>query len=304
MSSYSYGETKPPKEPDGDDKPCADCDLSGFDSVNCEVEGVAAEAEYMKQYQEKLKQRRAQFDTARTAYDKARLEVAVNLAQIRKKLKRLKDQLDCQLDEQKRRCLYDAWREVAEKLKKCGGEGGCCVTEEQCNFSWELPEDATPAQIRALIEDFDRRVVKAEDCFDNVLVKEPDELKKRVTELLAFVDEIDKAASDTKTTDYSEVYAKLLWAEYRAKKIWLGFDNPSDYVDCLCRALKCSLDGRRALAKLNGLRTTRDCVAQGEADRCKWLNSHVVEEILAAYRCLCPPKNDDQQQTEQSESTV
>jgi hypothetical protein len=303
MSSYSYGETKP-KEPDGDDKPCADCDLSGFDSVNCEVEGVAAEAEYMKQHQEKLKQRRSQFDTARTDYDKARTEVAEKLAQIRKKLKRLRDQLECQLSDKKKRCLDDAWTEVAEQLKKCGGEGGCCVTEEQCSFEWELPDEPTAAEIRAFIEDFERRVVKAEDCFDRVLVKEPQELKTRVNELSDYVDKIEKAASDTKTTDYSEVYAQLLWAEHRARKIWLGFDNPSDYVDCLCRALKCSLDGRRALAKLTGLLKTRDCLSKGEEDRCTWLKGHVVEQILAACRRLCPPGNDDEQQTEQSESTA
>ena len=80
MSSYPYPQTKPDDEPHGRHNPCADCDVSGFDDVNCEVEGITAESEYMKQYKDKLAARRKAFDTARTAYDKARHDVAADLA--------------------------------------------------------------------------------------------------------------------------------------------------------------------------------------------------------------------------------
>jgi hypothetical protein len=293
--SYEYPETKP-KEPEK--KPCADCDLGDFDSVNCEVEGIAAEAEYMKQYQEDLKRRRTQFDAVRTAYDAARQAVAADLKQISEQLKKLREQLECQLDEKTRTCLVDAWREVAEQLEKCGGEQGCCVTEEQCTFEWQFVKKPTAPEIRALIEDFERRVTAAEKCFDDVLAKEPEELKKRVAELKTFVAAIGATAADTNTTDYSRAFAELLWAEHRRRKIWLGFDDPNDFADCLCLALNCSLKGRRALAKLYGILKTLDCEDKGKETRCTWLKAHVVDEILAACRRICPPeKEEDGQQT-------
>jgi hypothetical protein len=298
-SSYQYPETKP-EEPEK--KPCADCDLSDFDSVNCQVEGIAAEAEYMQKYQEDLKRRRTQFDTVRTAYDTARLEVAADLAQISEQLKKLRDQLECQLDEKKRMCLKDAWGEVAEQLEKCGGEQGCCVTEDQCKFEWQFVKKPTAPEVRALIEDFERRVAAAENCFDNVLAKEPEELKKRVADLKALVAAIGATAADPKTTDYSRAFAELLWAEHRRRKIWLGFDDPNDFADCLCLALNCSLRGRRALAKLNGILKTLDCEDKGMADRCAWLKAHVVDEILAACRRICPPDKEEKEEGEQTAS--
>jgi hypothetical protein len=295
-SSYEYPDK--PKEPDK--KPCADCDLTDFDSMNCQVEGIAAEAEYMKKYQEDLKRRRTQFDTVRTAYDAARNAVAEDLALITEQLKKLRDQLECQLDEKKRTCLTDAWREVAGQLEKCGGEQGCCVTEEQCNFEWQFVKKPTAPEVRALIEDFERRVTAAEKCFDDVLAKEPDELKKRVTALKEFVAAIATAAADTKTTDYSRAFAELLWAEHRRRRIWLGFDNPNDFADCLCLALNCSLKGRRALAKLYGELKKLDCEDEKQKDRCTWLKANVVEEILAACRRICPPEK-EQGSSRQSE---
>jgi hypothetical protein len=289
-SSYDSPETKP-KEPEK--KPCADCDLSDFDSVNCQVEGIAAEAEYMKKYQDDLKRRRTQFDALRTAYDAARQEVATDLAQITEQLRKLRDQLDCQLDEKKRTCLVDAWAEVAAQLDKCGGEQGCCVTEDQCKFVWQFVKKPTAPEVRALIEDFERRVTAAEKCFDDVLAKEPDDVKKRVADLKAFIEAIGATAADTKTIDYSRAYAELLWAEHRRKKIWLGFDNPNDFADCLCLALNCSLKGRRELAKLNGILKTLDCEDKGNEDRCAWLKAHVVDEILAACRRICPPEKEE-----------
>lgn len=293
MSSYPYPPTKPGDDQHDHPKPCADCDVSGFDDVNCEVEGITAESEYLKQYKEKLAGRRKAFDTARTAYDKARHDVATDLAAITHQLKRLREQLECQVDEEKRRCLTDAWHEVREQLERCGGEQGCCVTDEQCDFGYELGEHPKAPQIRALIEDFDRRVVAAEWCFDEVLVKEPDELVKRVADLKAFVEAIAAEVADQKTTDYSHAFAELLWAEYRRHKVWLGFDEHSEYADCLCLALNCSLNGRRALAKLTGVVATLDCKDKGIRDRCDWLKGHVVDEILAACRRICPPRHDE-----------
>jgi hypothetical protein len=287
-SSYGYPQPKPPDP--GKDKPCTDCDLGGFDSVNCEVKGIAAEAAYMQTYQDKLKGRRAQFDTTRPAYDTARGGAAADLQQITQQLKRLRDQLECQLGEEQRKCLTDAWHQVRQQLEDCGFEQGCCVTDEHCTFEWTLPDDAKAPAIRALIEDFERRVGAAEACFDNVLVKEPDELTKRVADLKAYVTGIVTAVADPKTTDYANAFAQLLWAEYRREKIWLGFDTANEYIDCLCLTLNCSLRGRRALAKLTGILAVLDCKDQSTTDRCSTLRNNVVAEILAACRRICPPQ--------------
>lgn len=280
MSSYPYPQTKP-AGPEHEHRPCADCDLSGFDSVNCEIEGITAESDYMKLHKEKFATRRKQFDSARTAYDKARGEVAADLAQISQQLSRLRDQLECHLDEQTRQCLTEAWQDVAEQLRNCGGEQGCCVTEEQCRFEYDLGQEPKAPDIRALLEDFERRVVAAEGCFDKVLAAEPEELKKRIANLKTYIAAI---AADPKTVDYSRAFAELLWAEHRRDKVWLGFDDVNEYAECLCLALTCSLEGRRAIAKLTGVLATLNCKDQGVTDRCTWLRDHVVEEILAGCR--------------------
>jgi hypothetical protein len=290
MSSYPYPQTKGADRPR---KPCADCNMSDFDSHNCEVEGITAESEYLKPHKVTFAARRKAFDTARTAYDTTRDEVGADLKQIKDKLRRLREQLECQLDDKGRRCLHDAWHEVKGQLEKCGGESGCCVTEEQCDFGYQLGDEPTAPGIRALLEDFERRTKAAEACFDDVLVKEPDELKARVATLKTFVDEIDAAVANPKTTDYSRPFAQLLWAEHRRRTVWLGFDDPTEYVNCLCLALNCSLNGRRALAKLTGMLATLDCRDRETAGRCAWLESHVVEEILAACQRICPPRTEE-----------
>jgi hypothetical protein len=289
-TTYTWASSRPkdPGDKYPDDKPCVDCDLSDFDEHNCEVEGTKAEAEYMQTHHEKLKQRREQFDKARTDYETARQGVAADLEWIRNQLKRIRDDLECHLDEKQRNCLQRAWEEVYKRLRKCGGDGGCCVDEDDCRFEWTPGEYPTAPDIRATIEDFERRVKKAEDCFDE-LVKEPEELKDRVSKLKEFVTELAKPASQEAKKDYLRDFAKLLWAEYRLKQIWLGFDTVNEYVDCLCLALNCSLQGRRALAKLHGVLKTLECREAREKDRCAWLKKNVVEEIVAACRRICPP---------------
>jgi hypothetical protein len=302
----SYGYPQQPPEPCTDPKPAAECDLSDFDDVGCEVEGIAAEADYMKQHQDKLKQRRAQFDTARSAYDKSRGDVATDLWQIDEHLKRLREQLTCQLQKEQIQCLTDAWGKVAEQLYTCGAAQGCCVTEEQCRFEWSFDENPTAGAIGGLLEDFRRRVEAAETCFDTVLVKEPANLKIRVAELKTFAGGIGgSAATGTAASgatpsptspDYMRAFAQLLWAEYRRENIWLGFETAEEYTDCLCRALTCSLKGRQALARLTSMLAIIDCQAKRLSERCTWLRGNVVEQILADCRRMAPTSTTEQPQ--------
>jgi hypothetical protein len=292
------------QEEHGDkDKPYADCDLKGFDDLNCKVAGIAAEADYMKKYQDKLTERRAKFDAARSAYEQARTAVAADVTAIGEQIERIGSQLECQVNEKDSKCLKEAWEEVRKQLDRCGGDRGCCVTPKDCNFdtpyasdeddSGEEADDKKAAQIQVTIAEFEKRVTKAEKCFDDVMIKEPDALKGRVKDLKDFVEQIGNVSSDPKKGDYARAYAQLLWARQRLSDLWRGFANANDYSDCLCLALNCSLVGRRTLSKLTGTLTALNCRSDREAARCTWLKTHVVDEIIAICRRKRPPDKPD-----------
>lgn len=292
--SYSGSSTTPhDHDHDPNHEPCVECDVTGFDDLQCDGEGVTAEAEYLGEHREQLTERRSQFDGARTNYEAARNAAAEHLTWIDRQLARIRDQIECQLSEERRGCLDEAWEHVRRDLESesCGGDTACCAPEN-CDFELDLDEDATSADIQALIDRFDKLVEKAESCFD-ALIGEPEALADRITTLRDYVEQLATAVCDTDAPDFEHAYAKLLWAEYRRNTIWLRFDAADDYVDCLCRALNCSLKGRRALAKLAGMLATIECREQREHERCNWLREHVVEEVLAKCRRLRPPDTYD-----------
>jgi hypothetical protein len=280
-----------PADRSKDEKPCATCDLSDFDENSCDVEGMDAEAEYMKKLSEKLKTRRTQYDTVRAAYATARQDVAADLKQIEQQLKRIKEQLVCQLGEDERECLTEAWHTVRDRLEDCGHAGGCCVDEHDCTFEWTPAVPPSAPQIMATIEDFDGRVARAEACFDDVLAKEPDNLKKRVAELKTDVAQLATDTGATEGADYRRLYARYLWAKHRFHGIWLGFDTVTAFVDCLCLALNCSLQGRRAIARLTGALATLNCVERQRKARCDALVKNVWQEIVAECDRQCPPES-------------
>jgi predicted nucleic acid-binding Zn-ribbon protein len=270
----------------GHSKGCPECDLGALDDLKCEAEGIKAQAEYTAAKQADLDKRRTQFDGARKAYSDARADVRDDIKEIRDQLTRLLDQLRCQLPEHVIDCLDRAWREVRERLEKCGMPTGCCIDDE-CEFDTDYKDVATD-DLQKRKADYERRVKAAEDCFD-ALIKEPEELKKRVADLKAALEALAKDMADPKS-DPKQSYARALWYWRRLEDIWLGFEHANEYHDCLCQALMCSVKGHKAIAVLVGQIAVRDCRDKAEKARCDWLKANVVAEILAVYVKLCPPR--------------
>jgi hypothetical protein len=258
---------------DGDGGGGGSCDLGAYDGLSCEVDGVAAEAEYLKKYKDKILARRTQFDTARSDYQKMLTAVKDQLTEL-KAFFADPDNLFCQVDAADRKCLRDAWATVRKELEACGGStGGCCVSEEDAKFEFELGENPTVAEIQALIVRFDAQVTRVEACFDT-LIGEPGALRARVDKLLALMKQI----KDDK--DLRHGFALMLWGQDQLVVVHGGFAGASTFEECLCTALNASLDGRRTLAHLANLQAVSSCKDAARTKRCTWLREQVVDEIV------------------------
>jgi hypothetical protein len=276
-------------------KECPECDLGALDDLMCDAEGIKAQSDYTTSKKAEQDARRTQFDGARASYNKARADASDDVKEIRHQLTRILDHLRRCLPEDVLRCLDRAWDKVKEELEDCGMPKGCCLDDdEECEF--DTSHENVPTQdLLARKAEFERRVKAAEDCFAE-LIKEPEELKKRVAELKAAVEALSKDTANDK-----ESYAKALWYWRRLEDIWLGFEHANEYHDCLCQALMCSVKGHTAIAVLVGEIARRACRDRGEKARCDWLRTHVVDQILAHCQRHHPREyEEDEDQTKQA----
>jgi hypothetical protein len=277
----------PPRQPEHP-RPDQECDIGELDVLKCEAEGIKRQAAYTAEHEADLQRRRTEFDGARTAYADARAAAHADVKELRHRLSRILEQLKCQIDDDEViGCLDRAWEEVHERLRACGEPAGCCI-DDDCDFDTRC-DDVSTEELLARIADIERRVKAAEACFDE-LIQEPAKLTARVAKLKQDVEALAAAIADPKTADYRQAYATALWAWQRLRDIWLGFEHANEYHDCLCQGLMCSLRGRKALAVLEGELAVRTCREDAEKARCTWLREHVVEEILATYLKICPPR--------------
>jgi hypothetical protein len=269
---------------------CPECDLGALDDLKCVAKGVKAQADYNAGKQAELDERRTKLDGARAAYSEARAKARDDVKEIRHQLTRIRDQLVCQLPEDVLECLREAWEEVRERLEYCGMPSGCCI-DDDCEFD-EGCEDVSSDDLEKRKAEYERRVKAAEACFDQ-LITEPADLAKRVADLKA---DVEALAKDT--TDARQSYAKFLWYWRRLEDIWLGFEHASEYYDCLCQALMCSVKGHAAIGVLVGEIAVRTCREEAEKARCETLKTHVVDEILARCHKHTPSRPADADEEE------
>jgi hypothetical protein len=273
----------PPREPD------PGCDPTLIDDVACRASGVAAQAAYDATYQADLDQAKTHYDKARKDYRAARHDAALQVQDLRHQIKHILERIRC-LIEQKRvwRCLDDAFCEIVDELRCCEGKDGCCIDE--CEFE---VDDATTLKYRKLLKRIARYqadVDEAKECFSR-LVGEPAALTARVAEAKAAIDALNTALSaDPAVTDLKVVYAQGLVANRAIERIWGGFDQAQDYVDCLCRALTCWTKGCAAVSVLTGAKAVAECKRAAREARCEHLRTNTVDEILAMYDKLCPER--------------
>ena len=273
------------------------CDTGLIDDLTCRASGVAAQAAYDATYQEALDTAKADYDTTRKAYRAARQEAAPVAQSLKHELKQLAEKVRC-LIKQRRvwKCLDDAFCEVDKQLKCCGGDEGCCVGE--CDFTLDGADELPLPELLAKIATYQQWTDEAKACF-TTLTGEPAALTARVAAVQAQVDAINEALkADPAVTDLKEVYAQVLVAGRDLQRLWGGFDQTQDFVDCLCRALTCWAEGCAAVSALTGIKAVKECKQQAAEARCTRLRTETVEEILTVYERLCgaedcPPPEDE-----------
>ena len=264
---------------------CSDCQ-TGLSDVKCEAEGIAAQAAYNAESQPALLAAQTTYAEARKKYREQRCLIYTEVADLKNQAKHQLERARCLIRQDRVvTCLEDAWKKVKDELTTCR-KPPCCE-ELDCDFSTDT-DDLDDQQLDNLISDVTKRTDAAKACFDT-LATEPDALTQRLADLKAEIAKINAMLGD----DSGKVDPKAIWAQARvahwhAKQFWNGFDKISDYVDCLCAALKCWTNGTKALSELKRVKAVRAC-HQSEADlRCTTVRTQTVEEILAWYDKLCP----------------
>ena len=281
----------PRQESDCDDtKPkddCAECDTSLIDELKCKAAGVAAEAAYNAEYQDDVTAAQADFIKIRNEYRKARTGVKLDVQQMRHQICVLIDKIKCMIKQERVvDCLDAAWHDVYHDLKCCWS-GGCCVSDDECQFP--TPEDCPDeTELKKLIAEYAEKAAHAQDCWKK-LSGEPAALTQRVRDRQAELDAIQTAVyqGDPATTDLKRLYASALVLRYRLKIVWDGFEEIKDFVDCLCRALTCWTEGSAAIAILNGRLAVLECKQKAKKDRCDALWTNPVDEVLTVYERKC-----------------
>jgi hypothetical protein len=275
------------------------CDPHLIDEVACKASGVAAQAAYNATYQPLLDKAKVDYDATRKDYRAKRHDAMLQVQDMRHQIKHLIERIRCQI-EQKRvwRCLDEAFCEIVEELECCDTSDGCCA--EECEFDVECAEALDCQLVEKLIVDYQRQTDNAKDCF-NRLVGEPAALEKRVAAAKDAIAKINAALGDDPAkTDLKRVYAQAIVAKREIDRIWGGFDQTHDFVDCLCRALTCWTKGCAAVSVLTGVKAVCDCHDKAGTARCEHLKSNTVDEVLAMYDKLCPQREtcDDAPQPE------
>ena len=154
--------------------------------------------------------------------------------------------------------------------------------DEECGFegqSWSVGQ----------MDDLRTQVEKIEKCFDEVLVKEPEALQTRITDLKKLVEDLAAALKADPREDANRLYARAKHARWQLDMVWGRFTDVNAFQNCLCCGLRCSLLGRQWLATLAGKKQYRDCQEESRRTRCQWLRDNMVEETLATQLVLCPP---------------
>ena len=127
-------------------------------------------------------------------------------------------------------------------------------------------------------------------CFEE-LKKEPDDLRSRVDKVQTKVAEINAMLTgDPATLDLKRAYAEALVQQWLIGKVWGGFEQIQDFVDCLCDALTCWTKGCGAVYTLKGAEAIAKCYDEEKQKYCTKLRDNTVDQVLAGYDKRCAKK--------------
>ena len=295
-SDGSYdSDGSPSGAPSGQD--CPDCRPETLDRFSCQAEGVAARAKYHEDHKNGPSSER--YEAARLEYGKARHAVEDDVQAVDEQLGDLTDKLRCDIDSESVVDDLDrAWEQIKKRLRKCQPRLGCRLSDDY-RFDTDVPPRGLEV-IKARIAEYEYLTSEAEKVFDE-LVAEPERLKTRVKDLQEEVNKIererrgaepgvpkpgpkgDEKKATTEDPDFKRLYARAVVAGVHLEEVWWGYDELRDYVECICLALRISLEGRAALAWLTGELAERVCRRNARQLRCKKLNDNVIDAIIERY---------------------
>ncbi len=263
------------------------CDPQQIDDVQCRMRGIAKQAEYNAQFKDLLVKAKADYEQARQDYRQKRHDSQLKVQDLRHQVKQLTERLRCKIEQEKVvRCIDKAFLQVVEELDACQKGDGCCCREDECQFDTDVSgvtQDKLDEELVKRISKYQQWTDAAQACFTR-LVGEPAALEVRVAARKADIDGISAALmADPATTDLKTVYAKALVADREVRRVWNGFDDIGDFVDCLCSTLNCWTNGCKAVSELTGARAVLECKLEAGRDRCIRLETKTVEEILVIY---------------------
>lgn len=269
--------------------PCGDCDHGGIEDLSCSAKRFQKQAEVANQSATELEGYRAQFATARADYTKVRDAVKADVDAASTQLKHVHDTLRCLLDDDEKHCLKESLCTVVEAIDECAGASGCCVGD--CEFDSSVGEGETASDLAGRIDKYRRSTQQNTDCFTSLIAQQQQiptdvaAIKAEVTQLAA-----DVAAEGDK--DVIRLYSRWLVARMKLepKRLWRGLLTVNDYVDCLCRALRCALLGWEAIIVLEGAKAEMDCKDQAKVAACLKKQQDILEDLLCEYE-KCRPQH-------------
>jgi hypothetical protein len=263
-------------------RPAPNCDPDLVDDFTCAAKGVQAQATYNAAHLDALDKARTQYKGARKAYSTAGDAAKPIVADAKKQLGKIIEQLECLIDDAVSvRHLDRACETVEQRLEACGDQSGCYCGSD-CDFDVEVA-DVPADQLPATIADIQRRTKEFEDCFAD-LIEEPTSLTARVTAALAEVTDIaTKISGNAETTDFRRLYAAALVTRRHLAAVWRGFADVNAFVDCLCQTLTCMLKGHAAIGELQRRAAVEQCHREAEATACTLLRTNTVDEVIAEY---------------------
>jgi hypothetical protein len=297
-TSDDYPQQDSEVETGGEEPDCSsfpprdDCDPDVND-LECVAAGDKAKADYSATFATDLKTAKATYDTTRTAYRTARHDVWLTVEDLRHQIRHLVERIACQIEQPRiRRYLDEAFYEVLEELKCCPTPDPCCT--DGCDFELDDIEYLSSAELAERIARYQKRTDEAKASF-TTLTGEPQDLRDRVAARTADVARITAAlGGDAAALDLKQTYADALVTKWKISRVWQGFGQVQDFVDCLCGALTCWTRGCEAVYVLTGAKAVVDCKDDAKAAYCTKLWTETVQQILARYDRRCARRDGDE----------
>jgi len=267
--------------------PAGRCDpSSAIDERKCRDVGLSAQLAYSAEHDQQLQDAKSSYDLARIGYREKRHDAALAVQVMKHDVKHLIERIKCLIGQDHVTSHLDAaFAQVCRQLDCCEGEGGCCVPETDFKVPLEGQHDGK--KLASRIERYKAVIAKTQECFDT-LAGEPAALEARVAAVRASLDEIPNALR-ADGVDLKKQYATALIANRKLTRVWNGFDNTTEYVDCLCQALTTWSKGVDAVSQLVGMEAVRKCTRESADAWCTTLltGEGPVAEVLSVYDRLC-----------------